>query len=96
MERERSNSVGKPAPHALGIAVAAQEAVAPDVVILFGSRAMGDYREDSDVDILVVAESEHHASARAVAEVAAEHYMEQNPPELELGVASMNRQTFDR
>ena len=96
MKRENANSSGKPDPHALGIATAAQKAVAPDVVILFGSRAAGDYREDSDVDIMVVAESEHHVSAGAVTEHAAQSYMMDNPPELELGVISMNRQTFDR
>ena len=96
MKREKDNGSGEPDPHALGIAAAVQEAVAPDTVILFGSRAVGAYREDSDLDILVVTESEHHASAGAVAEHAAESHMGQNPPELELGIISMNRQTFDR
>ena len=92
MKREKDNGSGEPDPHALGIAAAVQEAVAPDTVILFGSRAVGAYREDSDLDILVVTESEHHASAGAVAE----SYMGQNPPELELGIISMNRQIFER
>ncbi|MDE0030338.1 MAG: nucleotidyltransferase domain-containing protein [Deltaproteobacteria bacterium] len=30
------------------------EEVAPEQVILFGSRARGDYRENSDVDLLVL------------------------------------------
>ena len=38
--------------HNLDIARAVQETVQPDVVILFGSRAAGDHREDSDVDPL--------------------------------------------
>ena len=71
MEREKSNSAGCPDPHALQIAAAAQEAVGPDLVILFGSRAVGDHREDSDVDILVVTGKEHSGSARAAAERAA-------------------------
>ena len=36
-----------PDPHALAIAKAVQEEVAPDTVILFGSRAAGDYRPHS-------------------------------------------------
>ena len=44
-------------PDAVGLAAAkaAQDAVAPDTVILFGSRARGDHRPDSDVDLMVVA-----------------------------------------
>ena len=45
---------GQPDPHAVNIARAVQQAVHPDVVILHGSRARGDYRPDSDVDLLVV------------------------------------------
>ena len=44
----------KPCATALAAAQAAQEAVAPDTVILFGSRARGDYHPDSDVDLLVI------------------------------------------
>ena len=84
------------APHALEIARVAQEAVRPDAVILFGSRAVGDHREDSDVDILVVTEGGHHRSARSAAEKAARRHTRDNPPELELGVISMDRRTFDR
>ena len=39
------------------------EAVDPDKIILFGSRARGDYRPDSDLDLLVIKASEepqHH------------------------------------
>ncbi len=32
------------------------EAVRPESVILFGSRARGDYREDSDIDLMVICE----------------------------------------
>lgn len=38
----------------------------PDKVIVFGSRARGDHRPDSDVDILVVAESDEPRYARRV------------------------------
>ena len=43
-----------PDGHALNIAHAVQRAVAPDTVLLFGSRATGKHRADSDVDILII------------------------------------------
>ena len=39
---------------AKAVAEAVYDAVRPVAVILFGSRARGDYREDSDVDLLVI------------------------------------------
>lgn len=41
-------------PKAKAVAEAVYGAVRPVAVILFGSRARGDYREDSDVDLLVI------------------------------------------
>jgi len=42
------------------------EVADPDKVILFGSRARGDAREDSDYDVLVVAPSDEPRSRRTV------------------------------
>ena len=39
---------------ALAVAQAAYDAAAPETVILFGSRARGDYRADSDIDLLLI------------------------------------------
>ena len=50
----------------LAAARAAQAAVEPDLVILFGSRARGDHRPDSDIDLLVV-----HGEGRSWAVAAA-------------------------
>ena len=41
-------------PRAVAVARAVYEAVRPESVILFGSRARGDYREDSDVDLMLI------------------------------------------
>ncbi len=41
-------------PRACAVARAVEEAVRPDRVILFGSRARGDFRPDSDIDLLIV------------------------------------------
>ena len=94
----KSNANRRPDPHALGIARAVQKQVAPDTVILFGSRATGDYREDSDVDILVVTQDKERRRDRpgAGAGDAAKEYMESHPPLLEVGIMSMTRSEFDR
>lgn len=44
----------RPDPRACAVARAVEEAVQPDTVILFGSRARGDFRPDSDIDLLIV------------------------------------------
>ena len=96
MTQDNRETPGVPDPHALKVAEAAQALVEPDIVILFGSRAVGDHRDDSDIDILVVTEREHHISARLAVQKAAETYMRENPPGLELGIISMGRKIFDR
>ncbi len=45
---------GKYDPKARAVAQYVYDSVHPLAVILFGSRARGDYREDSDVDLLVI------------------------------------------
>ena len=42
------------------------EAVAPQKIVLFGSRARGDHRPDSDIDLLVINESTVPRSQRTV------------------------------
>ena len=58
-------TAGKPCSIALSAAQAAQAAVAPDQVILFGSRARGDYRPDSDIDLLVITPQEPSPDRKA-------------------------------
>ena len=43
-----------PDPKACAVARAVGEAVHPDQVILFGSRARGDFTSDSDIDLLII------------------------------------------
>ncbi len=47
-----------PDPKACAVARAVGEAVRPDRVILFGSRARGDYRTNSDIDLLIITDSD--------------------------------------
>ena len=43
-----------PDPKACAVARAVGEVVRPDRVILFGSRARGDFSPDSDIDLLII------------------------------------------
>ena len=52
-------------PAALAIAQAMQEAINPDIALLFRSRAVGDYRPHSDADILIITLEENPAAAQA-------------------------------
>ena len=59
-------------PRAREVAQAVYDAARPLAVILFGSRARGDYRDDSDVDLLVITgddadDEDVYQSARAAA-----------------------------
>lgn len=49
---------GNADPRAVAVARAVYEAVGPESVILFGSRARGDYREDSDIDLMVICDGD--------------------------------------
>ena len=58
-------------PNALLVARRLHEAVQPAVTILFGSRARGDYRPDSDIDLLLIADQPPEPPARAAAKAVA-------------------------
>ena len=42
------------------------EAVDPDRIILFGSRARGDARPDSDIDLLIIKDTDQPSYRRAI------------------------------
>ena len=44
----------EPGPRAIAVAKAVLERENPDFAILFGSRARGDWTEDSDIDLMLV------------------------------------------
>ncbi len=87
--------INNPDPHAIAIARAVQEREAPDMVILFGSRATGRHHEHSDVDILVVTDDEGSSSIGPNAYHINQDHLKVNPPKLEIGVIRMTRKTFD-
>ena len=49
-------ATNKADPKAVAVARAVYDAVRPESVILFGSRARGDYRPDSDIDLLIISD----------------------------------------
>lgn len=86
----------RPTPDPLGLAAAraAQEEVGRDTVILFGSRARGDNRPNSDVDLLVVSAETgppYHCSAAA----AVKRYFDANSLKLGVDVIVMSRDEFN-
>ena len=83
-----------PDQHGLNIARAVQREVAPNVVILFGSRATGQQREDSDVDLLVI--SVDGSKPVGSGGSAASAYMEEHPPFLEVNIINMTLSEFQR
>ena len=48
----------RPDPKACAVARAVEDSVHPDRVILFGSRARGDFNADSDIDLLIVTDAD--------------------------------------
>ena len=76
------------------VAKAVQSAMTPDTVILFGSRARGDHRPDSDVDLLIISESGAVVAAGEARRAAREHFR-LNPPRLRVDVVTMNVQRFN-
>ncbi len=88
-----ANRATAPDHAAVEVARAVQSAVAPDTVILFGSRARGDHRPDSDVDLLIISEV-GAVTATGRAKRAAREHFRLNPPQLGMDVVTMNLETF--
>ena len=63
-------------PKAVAVARAVYDAVPLDTVILFGSRARGDYRPDSDIDLMLVSERRISIDDYGKASSAASHAIE--------------------
>ena len=83
-------------PDAVGLTVAraAQRVAAPDTVILFGSRARGDHRANSDVDLLIVY-NDSSITPRGDVRQAIREYFAAHPPALSVDIVTMSRDRFD-
>ena len=84
------------APDPIGLAVAgvAQQAAEPNTVILFGSRARGDHRPDSDVDLLVIFRKDN-ATATSRIKQAVKAYFADNPPEVGVDIVPIEKNRFE-
>ena len=87
---------GQADPLAMAVADTVQHSVAPAQVILFGSRARGDHRPDSDIDLLVVAGDSNVAGSELRARFAAREYLTAQESDLGVDVVAMTRSAFDR
>ncbi len=96
MSQERRGPAGIPDPHAMEVARVIQEAVNPDLTILYGSRAVGDHHEDSDLDIMVVTDGTSAIAPESRGLRAARAFIDENPPWLDIAVLVMKREQFDR
>ena len=83
----------EPDPHALALALAMQELRPRDTLFLCGSRAVGEHREDSDVDLFVVT-SERRGGFDT--EAAALEWLREHPPDHYVGSMEMDREEFQR
>ena len=92
--RNREKPAMPPDPAALAIARAAHGSVHYSAVILFGSRAAGTHRPDSDVDLMLVSPkspiAEHSRANRAIAK-----HMADNPPPLRVEIVPMSMEEFN-
>ena len=79
---------------AVEVARAVQSVMTPDTVILFGSRARGDHRPDSDVDLLIISNS-GSVVATGRATRAATEYFRLHPPWLRVDVVTMDVHRFN-
>ena len=87
----------QPDGRAVAVAQAIYGAARPRRLILFGSRARGDHREDSDIDILIVtdeppAESHKEKVSAAAERCAADQYQRPVPVQLVWNTAAEYRQ----
>lgn len=84
------------APDPIGLAVArvAQQAAEPNTVILFGSRARGDHRPSSDVDLLVIFHKETATPTSRIKRAIREYFAE-HPPELGVDITPMDEERFN-
>lgn len=91
-----NGTVGKPDPLALEIARVAQEWAKPAVVMLFGSRARGDYRNDSDIDLLVITDDAEPKKAMLAASAGVRSHRKQTGIVIPDDIIGMTRKRFNR
>ena len=95
-QAEHTMSSNAPDQHALATAQAAQAQLPGTTVILFGSRATGQHRPGSDIDLLIVTGDHNPLSAEIRARKAALTSLKAHPPRVPVDVIGINRTQFER
>ena len=88
--------VARADPLALAVAEAVQQSVTPARVILFGSRARGDCRSDSDIDLMVITDAADTAAAEIKAKLAARERLRLEQTDIGVDVVAMTVKAFRR
>lgn len=87
----------EPDRHAVAVAQAAANAVSPARVLLFGSRARGDHRPDSNINLLVVSQKANPDGAAELARTAARRFMDSTgEAQPRLSIHAMSQADFER
>ena len=87
-------TTGPPDPAAVAIAEAVYRAVRHSAIILFGSRADGTHRPDSDVDLMLVY-SESPITEQSRAHRAVRVHFQENPPPFRVDIVPIELQEFN-
>ena len=96
-----NNIANRPQPHradplAFAVAEVVQRSVTPARVILFGSRARGDYRSDSDIDLMVITDAADTTAAELKAKVTARECLRLQQTDIGVDVVTMTVNAFRR
>ena len=83
-------------PLALTVANAVHKSVAPARVILFGSRARGDHRPDSDIDLMVITAAADTTTTEIKAKLAARESLRLEQTDIGVDVVAMTVKAFHR
>ena len=83
----------KPDPHALAAAKCAQQKAGCNTIILFGSRARGDFQPDSDMDLMLIYKDTSVAAEYDVNR-ALTLYFQENPPALKVQLLAITEDRF--
>ena len=87
---------GRADPLAVALAGAVQQSVTPARVILFGSRARGDHRPDSDIDLMVITDAADTAATEIKAKLAARERLRSLQTDIGVDVVTMTVNAFRR
>ena len=97
MTTETGSRTRRPDRHALAVAQAAANAISPAKVLLFGSRARGDHRPDSDINLLLVSQKANPEATAELARTAAKRFMQSSgEPQPRLSIHTMTQAEFQR